>query len=119
MPDQSIDSRHERRMLRMQQLFALAVGSKQATSDSKLIELFLTHQEEIDRKIIQVAPEWPLGQMNQVDLAVIRTILLEHMTTKTPIKVLIDEAVELAKEFGTDSSPKFVNGVLGKILLDS
>lgn len=119
MPDPSVDPRHEKRIHRMQQLFAYAVGSDRATSDKQLIADFLSAREDIDRQISQSAPEWPLTQMNQVDLAILRTVLLEHALHKTPIKVLIDEAIELAKEFGTDSSPKFVNGVLGKVLIDS
>lgn len=119
MPDTAIDPRHEKRIHRMQQLFAFAVGSDRAISDKKLIADFLLQREIIDQRIALSAPEWPLTQMNQVDLAILRTVLLEHAVQKTPIKVLIDEAIELAKEFGTESSPKFVNGVLGKVLIDS
>jgi N utilization substance protein B len=52
-----------------------------------------------------------------VDLAILRLIVWEAHHKNTPKKVLIDEAVELAKEFGSDSSPRFVNGVLGQLLM--
>jgi N utilization substance protein B len=71
---------------------------------------------EIDAQLAAHAPERPLSEINQVDLAIMRLIVHEAQAGKTPKKVLIDEAIELAKEFGTDSSPKFVNGVLGKVL---
>ena len=75
--------------------------------------------KEIDSVITKAAPDWPIEQMNKVDLAVLRTILLESLVKKTPKKVLIDEAVEIAKNFSSDSSSRLVNGVLGKILIDS
>lgn len=76
----------------------------------------LAQSSEIDALLAAHAPERPLAEINQVDLAIMRLVVAESQTGVTPKKVLIDEAVELAKEFGTDSSPKFVNGVLGKVL---
>lgn len=70
----------------------------------------------VDEKIQNAAPEWPISQIAKIDLAVLRLAVGELMTQKEPPKVVIDEAVELAKEFGNDKSPKFVNGVLGTIL---
>ena len=72
---------------------------------------------QIDQQIIEHASERPLAEINQVDLAIMRLIIFEANTQQTPKKVLVDEAIELAKEYGTDSSSKFVNGVLGKVLL--
>jgi len=79
----------------------------------------LNNLENLDRKIQVVAPERPLNQVNQIDLAILRLILYESLNKKTPIKVLINEAIELAKEFGSDSSSRFVNGVLAKLLLEN
>ena len=61
------------------------------------------------------SPEWPLDQISRIDRAVLRLGLYEllHSKDKVPYKVVINEAVELAKAFGSDNSGKFVNGVLG------
>lgn len=70
----------------------------------------------IDEAITKAAPEWPLSQINRVDLAILRQAIWELHTGETPYKVVIDEAVELAKEYGSDNSAKFVNGVLGTVV---
>lgn len=73
--------------------------------------------DEIDKIIEQSAPEWPLEKISKVDLVILRIAVFEIVySKKTPTKVAIDEAVELAKEFGNDTSPKFVNGVLGTVV---
>jgi transcription antitermination factor NusB len=114
------DDRHEKRIRRFQALFAYSFGKQtyDPTFES-YIEQFKLDQPEIDAQIVQAAPEWPLDQINQVDLAILRISLFEAKRKKTPVKVVIDEAVEIAKDYGGDTSPKFVNGVLGKILIDS
>lgn len=114
------DQRHEKRIRRFQALFAYAFGKETYDpSFESYIEQFKVHQSAIDEQIKTAAPEWPLEQINNVDLAIIRSTLLEVITKKTPKKVVINEAIEIAKDFGTESSPKFVNGVLGKLLIDS
>lgn len=70
---------------------------------------------EIDAKIVEAAPSWPIDNLNKIDLAVLRLAIFELMDGKNPPKVIIDEAVELAKEFGSENSGSFVNGVLGTI----
>lgn len=73
-------------------------------------------QEEIDNIIKKFAPQWPISQMKLVDLQILRIAIFEGFLAKiTPPKVAIDEAIEIAKEFGGDTSSKFVNGVLGAI----
>lgn len=118
-----MDPRHERRIELLQNLFAwtftpqtLERALESQTGDSLTL---LQSLDEIDAKIKAAAPERPLSEVNKVDLAVLRLILFEASHTKTPKKVLIDEAIELAKEFGSDSSSKFVNGVLAKLLLET
>jgi N utilization substance protein B len=70
----------------------------------------------LDKFISHHAPEWPLDQVAIVDRNILRIALWEFaIFDKTPIKVAINEAVELAKVFGSDSSPRFVNGVLGSL----
>lgn len=70
----------------------------------------------LDRFIAENAPEWPLDQVAIIDRNILRISLWEFTVyKKTPIKVAINEAVELAKVYGSDSSPRFVNGVLGSL----
>ena len=71
---------------------------------------------ELDQFIAAHAPEWPLDQVAAVDRNIIRIALWEFaVSEKVPIKVAINEAVELAKVYGSDSTPRFVNGVLGSL----
>ena len=119
------DLRHQKRVKRMQQIFALTFDPDNQASylssldpkEKEFLEAFLKKQPEIDGRIATVATERPLPQTNKLDLAILRSIMFESMSKTTPPKVLIDEAVELAKEFGAEGSPKFVNGVLGKLLI--
>ena len=72
--------------------------------------------KKLDDFIAQHAPEWPLDQVAAVDRNIIRIALWEFAVSGcTPIKVAINEAIELAKFFGSDSTPRFVNGVLGSL----
>ena len=74
------------------------------------------HREAIDRDIVAHAPEWPLEQITNVDRNVLRIGIYElRFDTDIPAKVAINEAIELAKTFGGESSGKFINGVLGTI----
>ncbi len=74
----------------------------------------LTHN--LDHLIAKYAPEWPLDQIAAIDRNILRMALWEFaVLQETPIKVAINEAVELAKLFGSDSAPRFVNGVLGAL----
>lgn len=119
------DERHQRRIELMQALFALDFEPQQAdpveqenTQVAFTAKEILAQKDSLDQQIKQIATERPIDQINKVDLAILRLIVFESNSTKTPKKVLIDEAVELAKEFGSDNSPKFVNGVLGKLLIN-
>jgi transcription antitermination protein NusB len=81
----------------------------------ELIGGILRHREEIDTEIQQRAPAWPLRQMSAVDRTILRLGLYECRFQHgiVPVKVAINEAIELAKLFGSESLPRFVNGVLG------
>ncbi len=73
--------------------------------------------EALDRVIAKYAPEWPLDQIAAIDRNILRIASWElAVYRRTPIKVVINEAVELAKHFGSDSAPRFVNGVLGSLV---
>jgi len=82
----------------------------------KLVENVITRHTEIDQLITKYAPEWPIDQITMVDRNVLRIGIQEmKFDQDIPEKVAINEAIELAKTFGGESSGKFVNGVLGTI----
>jgi len=82
-----------------------------------LVQGILEHQADLDALIQDNAPEWPLDQVAVVDRNILRMAIFEFVVEgSTPVKVAINEAVELAKSFGSDSSGRFVNGVLGAIV---
>jgi len=86
----------------------------------KLVEGLKTHSEEIDQVITISAPEWPIPQIAQVDLGILRLAIFELLfDDEVPPKAVINEAVELAKAFGGENSSKFVNGVLGTVFRNS
>ena len=83
----------------------------------RLVNGTLEHQDVLDVFIHRHAPEWPLEQMAYIDRNILRIAIFEFAVDgHTPIKVAINEAVELAKAFGSDSAPRFVNGVLGTLV---
>ena len=95
-------------------------GPQRSTGDTYshvLVEGVVANCEEIDNIISKFAPNWPINQMAIVDCNILRMAIYEiKLRGETPPKVAINEAVELAKSFGADSSPKFVNGVLGSVM---
>lgn len=111
----SSDPRHQKRRETVRFLFAYTF--KKGQPIGQLASLVIKNLDRIDREILVAAPEWPLERINKIDLAILRLAIYELSIKKTePPKVIIDEAVELAKEFGSESSASFVNGVLGTIL---
>jgi N utilization substance protein B len=84
----------------------------------RIVDGVKEHKKEIDEIVEQCAPDWPLDKISKVDLVILRIAIFEilYSKIKVPDKVAIDEAVELAKEFGNDTSSKFVNGVLGTVV---
>jgi N utilization substance protein B len=81
-----------------------------------LVEGVLDNLSEIDPVISEIAPEWPLEQMSPIDRNILRIAVFEMtFDPAIPTKVAINEAVELAKLFGSDSSRRFVNGALGTL----
>ncbi|MBT7913414.1 transcription antitermination factor NusB [Candidatus Bathyarchaeota archaeon] len=108
----SSDPRHLKRIKLVQSLYA----SSYQTQISNLNQELMDNLELIDAAIQKAAPEWPLKNINRIDLAVLRVGTYELLHTDTPPKVIIDEAVEIAKTYGAENSSSFVNGVLGTIL---
>jgi len=74
-----------------------------------------THRAVIDRALSDVAKDWPVDRLASTDRTILRMAVYELYHLDTPARVVINEAVELAKRYGTDNSGKFVNGVLGAI----
>ena len=129
------DPRHNARRVALAALFSwsvlsqdLAKSAKRAAKTLKTNKLdkeltrFLVcgvveNKNHLDEIIIETAPEWPIEQIAKIDLIILRIAIFELLIAQNvPPKVAIDEAVELAKEFGSDSSGKFVNGVLGTVV---
>lgn len=108
------DPRHQKRIELIKKLFAYSFTKNQKFSTK--VNKIISSIPDSDKLISQCAPEWPISQINKVDLSILRLAIYELTNEKTPKKVIIDEAVELAKEFGAESSSKFVNGVLGTVV---
>lgn len=95
-----------------------APGLEDTSFTKKLVEGILKNKEKIDKIIEKVAPEWPFHQIAVVDRNVLRLGLFELLFEKkeeVPSRVAINEAIEIAKTFGSESSGRFVNGVLGTV----
>ncbi len=130
-----VDPRHEARRLALATIFswsfmssrnedpqslaveALNIKNFDPHLASSLISGVQDNIDAIDSKITKAAPEWPIDKIPKIDLMSLRIAVFElNVSKEVPPKVAIDEAIELAKEFGNDSSSKFVNGVLGTIV---
>jgi N utilization substance protein B len=130
------DPRHQARELVIQALYEMDVAghepretlerlfeeeeeevSPQASEFARrLLEGVLEHRSEIDGIIEQTAPLWPTEQLAPIDRNILRLAIREFILDNlTPVRAAINEAVELAKAYGSESSPKFVNGVLGSV----
>lgn len=134
--DSQVDPRHAARALALQVFFnkwsqastgniietemlldELEVKDFDQHLHQELIEGVEPHIEKIDEIISKLAPAWPIEQIAPVDLIVLRIAIWEGFIAKlNPAKVVINEAIELAKEFGGANSSSFVNGVLGSLL---
>lgn len=109
-----LDPRHTKRQKLVEELFELEFHKQPVSAHTKLI---MEHVSEVDERIRKAAPEFPIDKINKVDLAILRLAVFELIIERSqPPKVIIDEAIELAKEYGGDSSPGFVNGALGKLI---
>ena len=92
------------------------LSEENAAFTRELVSGVIHNKETIDQHIRRFAPAWPIEQIPVIDRNILRLAIFELLfDNKVPVKVAINEAVELAKRFGSASSPKFVNGVLGSI----
>lgn len=111
------DPRHKRRQKIVEDLFKVDFHKQKVGEEAKSV---FAKKELIDKEIEKAAPEFPVDKINRIDLAILRLAVYELKVEKRePAKVIIDEAIELAKEYGGDTSPSFINGALGNVIHDS
>jgi N utilization substance protein B len=92
------------------------LGKEGANFAKRLVQGTLESTLELDNMIASCAPEWPVEELAVLDRNILRLALWEFViSNETPIKVAINEAVELAKRYSSDSAPRFINGVLGTL----
>ena len=130
----TIDPRHQARSLALQALYELdctnhpleaVLAERLAVSDwepdirtmaLRLVLGVLDHRHDLDVLVHRYAPEWPLDQLAVIDRNILRIAAYELLIDRAaPYKVAINEAILLAKTFGAESTPRFVNGVLGSL----
>lgn len=115
-----MDRRHQVRVEIVQKLFSVKFSSS-SSSDSIDVKVraILKVADAINKLIADSAPKFPLEKIAKVDLSILQLAIYEMMyEKKTPPKVIINEAIELAHELGGEKTPAFVNAVLGKIFAD-
>ncbi|MBN1680328.1 MAG: transcription antitermination factor NusB [Anaerolineae bacterium] len=98
-----------------QRLAADAWGEATRILTIRLVRGILEHKSRLDVLIHRYAPEWPLDQIAIIDRNILRMAIYELVIEPTPVKVAINEAVKLAKLYGAESTPRFINGVLGTL----
>ena len=92
------------------------LSEENAVFAGELVNGVIQHKPEIDQQIKSFAPAWPVEQIPVIDRNILRLAIFEILfDNKVPVKVAINEAVELAKTFGSDNSARFINGVLGSV----
>jgi N utilization substance protein B len=116
------DKRHLARMAMVQALFIDEWSGQDWDEvdfpyDKEILAEIREKKAEYDAEIQAVAKERPLSELSRIDVVILRLMLHEHKTKKTPIKVLIDEGVELAQDFGGENTYAFVNAVLQKLFV--
>jgi N utilization substance protein B len=140
MADKKSDPRHEARILVLQKLFERNFVTEDISKGydlefdldelqdinidrydeglfNKLLNGTINHRKFSDKIIEELAPQWPIEMINMVDLQILRMAIFEGFISQTtPVKVVLNEAIDLAKEFGGSPSGKFINGVLGNLM---
>jgi N utilization substance protein B len=110
----ALDPRHKKRQKIVEDLFKIEFHDQPIGREAKEV---MANRELLDEKIKSAAPEFPIDKINRTDLAILRLASYELLITKKePPKVIVDEAIELAKEYGGENSPAFINGALGNII---
>jgi transcription antitermination protein NusB len=113
------DPRHLQRIKVMQEVYSWDFSQQNNLKEDTTKDI-IKNLERIDQLIQKAATSWPLEKINKIDLAILRLATYELFIKKSvPEKVVVDEAVELGKEYGSDSSSSFINGALGKMIADN
>ena len=98
----------------------LSVAEEIQSFAQALIKKLLLHEKEVDELLKKISANWPQDRMAIIDRNILRLGISELLfDSTTPPKVVINEAIEIAKKFGTNESPDFINGILDKIFKDS
>jgi len=114
-----MDVRHTKRIQVVEDLFAYSFVHPAFVPPHKssMFDQIIPRLPEIDLKISEFAPKFPIDRLSKIDLAILRLAIYElRLNPVEPAKVVINEAVELAKELGGEKSYTFINGVLGKLI---
>lgn len=86
----------------------------------KIAEMFKLHHEDVDKQIQNYSKGWDIERLVKMDKDILRIAIVELLYVKeAPMKVIVDEALELAKKYSTDDSSAFINGILAKVILDN
>ena len=110
------DPRHIRRIALVQEIFAYSFRPTTDNFVSDSLSEMEPFFKSIDTLIEKAAPQFPIAKIAKIDVAILRLAIYELLfLKKEPPKVVIDEAIELAKELGGEGSPSFINGVLGTV----
>ncbi|HSW88104.1 MAG TPA: transcription antitermination factor NusB [Candidatus Saccharimonadales bacterium] len=110
----AFDPRHKKRQHLIEELFKFDFLEQKVSETARDI---FKNKTILDDHIRKAAPEFPIEKINKIDLAILRLAIYELLIEKKePPRVVVDEAVELAKEYAGDTSPAFINGALGKII---
>jgi N utilization substance protein B len=115
----AVDIRHKKRIEAVENLFAYSFSQPSFVPPhkSEIFDEIVPQIAKIDENIVECAPKFPIDRLSKIDLAILRLAIYElKIHPVEPVKVVINEAVELAKELGGDKSYTFVNGVLGKLI---
>ncbi|OGG26925.1 hypothetical protein A2960_02150 [Candidatus Gottesmanbacteria bacterium RIFCSPLOWO2_01_FULL_39_12b] len=111
------DPRHLRRVKTVQDLFAFSFNPESVNGLNGTIKNIVNQINFLDELILKAAPQFPVNKIARIDVSILRLALFELFISKSePPKVIIDEAIELAKELGGESSSSFINGVLGSLV---
>lgn len=99
-------------------LAALGASSRVGKDATDLVRTFWARRKRIDKLIASAADQWALSRISMVERNIMRVAVVELAHGETPSKVAINEAIEIGREFGGEDSPRFINGVLDRIVKD-
>ncbi len=115
-----MDRRHETRISIVQKLFSHQFSPEDHSDEvNAKVRTIIKSQDDINEYITKAAPKFPIDKIARVDLSILQLAVYELLIEKkTPPKVIINEAIELAHELGSEKTPAFINAVLGKIFTE-